>query len=332
MTHIQMLSSNEFIHLPYTRDLTEGGIAYALQSLPSMFLRAGKSPYDKLRRVVANTAVELAFRRYLSEQGIPFDVKSVLPFTDSARYDVILGGRRCDIKSFFISYRDQIAKIKQNPEILLETPALVASEQSKMEGFSGRDIYLFAFMSGLVAASQDDLQKAIYKKQPYHLIHVMPEAWMRPVHWSPLGKLVLKSESAEAQVIEIHGQVEGRERRSLSVELKPNMKVEIEAGFFSVAYIQSMSLPNARIGIHSSARKETHLIGTLDWGNIWVYGLDIWLAGWLTRDEFHQQAKTLPEGSKVFQYEKTRAKNLYVPIHVLKPVNDLMKRVKDWSK
>jgi len=70
----------------------------------------------------------------------------------------------------------------------------------------------------------------------------------------------------------------------------------------------------------------------MEWGNIWVYGMDIWLAGWLTHNDFHHQAKTLPEGAKVFQYKKTRAKNLYVSVHDLKSVTDLMDHVKEWSK
>src|SRR5512139_1541630 len=101
-----MLTASDLLHLPYTRDLTEGGIAYALHALPHMYIRMGSSPYEHLRRVVAGAMVELAFRRYLSEQKIPFEVKGAAPFTDPDRYDVVLAGHRCDIKSFLISHRD----------------------------------------------------------------------------------------------------------------------------------------------------------------------------------------------------------------------------------
>ena len=70
-----MINVSDLIHLPYTRDLTEGGVAYALRSLPYTYNRMGGSPYDRLRRIVAGVAVGLAFRRYLSEQDVPFDVK-----------------------------------------------------------------------------------------------------------------------------------------------------------------------------------------------------------------------------------------------------------------
>ena len=327
-----MVDNSDLIPLPYTRDLTEGGIAYALRSLPYTYNRMGGSPYDRLRRIVAGVAVELAFRRYLSEQNVPFDVKGATPFTEPDRYDVALGGRRCDIKSFLITYRNQIAEMKRNPEVVLNAPALVPSDQNAREGHSDKDIYLFVFLSGLIAASQADLEKVIYKKKQHYLVHVMPDAWVRPSKWNSLGKLVLKSESAETQVIEIGGQDERRETRSFEVELPPNTRVQVDDGFFSVAYIHSKALPDARIGIHSPAQNETYLINPMDWGNIWVYGMDILLAGWLTREKFNQMANPVREGSRVFQYDRTRTKNLGVPVHDLLPFTDLVERVKEWSK
>ena len=326
-----MLSSPDLIHLPYTRDLTEGGIAYALRSLPYTYNRMGGSPYDRLRRTVASAAVELAFRRYLAEQNVPFEVKGARPFAEPERYDVSLGGRRCDIKSFLISRREQAKEMKRNPAVILGAPALVPSDINVGEGQSDRDIYLFAFISGLIAASQADLEKAAHKKQTHHLVHVMPDTWMRPPRWNPLGRLILKSESAEAQVIEVNGQDERRETRTIEVELPPNTRVQIDGGFFSVAYIHSKALPSARIGIHSPATNETHLIGTMDWGNIWIYGMEIILAGWLMRPEFNQRAKPIREGTRVFQYDRTRTKNLGLPVRELRPMTELLERVKEWN-
>lgn len=319
-----MVKTSDFIRLPYTRDLTEGGIAYALRSLPHTYNRTAGSPYDRLRRIAAGAAAELAFRRYLTEQNIPFDVRGAAPFTDPDRYDVSLGGRRCDIKSFFISYRRQIVQMRRNPQIILDAPALVPSDQNAAEGHSTKDLYLFAFLTGLTAISLTDIQKAAAQQQPLYLVHVMPQAWRRPIEWHPLGRLVFKSESAQTQVIEINGQVEGGEMRPLAVELPPGRRVQIETEYFSVAHLHSKALPNARIGIHSPVRNETHLIGVLDWGNIWVYGMEIWLAGWLSRAEFMQRAAPLPEGTRVFQYQKTRTKNLAVPVRKLKPLSELL--------
>ncbi len=323
-----MIDSTDFLSLPYTRDLTEGGIAYALRSLPYSFHRTKGSVYDRLRRLVASAAVDLALRRYLSEQTIPFEVKSALPFTERERYDVTLGGRRCEIKSFLISPREQILQIQRNPKLLLNVPALVASDQHAAEGYSPRDLYLFAFLTGRVTTTQQELKDIVEAQQPHSLVHVMPDAWNRPSNWNPLGKLVLKSDSEEPQTIEISGQDAGRAMRSLIVKLPPRTRIDVENEFFSVSYIHKKSIPSARVGIHSSARKETHLIATTDWGNIWVYGLELWLLGYLTREEFSRRASFLPAGSRVFPYNYTRVKNLAVPVSELRPLSELFERVK----
>jgi len=91
-------------------------------------------------------------------------------------------------------------------------------------------------------------------------------------------------------------------------------------------------LPDGRIGIHSPVRDETYLIGATDWGNIWVYGMDITLVGWLTHAEFNQRAKPIQEGARIFQYDRTRTKNMAVQVRDLRPISDLLNRVREWSQ
>lgn len=323
-----MISASDILHLPYTRDLTEGGIAYALRSLPYSFHYTKGLVYDRLRRLVAGAAVDLALRRYLAEQNIPFEVKRALPFTERDRYDVALGGRRCEVKSYLISSHEQILQIQHNPKLLLNVPALVSSDQHAAEGHSPRDLYLFAFLTGRVMTTQPELKNVVEAGQPHSLVHVMPDAWNRPSKWNPLGKLVLKSDSEAPQTIEISGQDSAREIRSLTVKLPPRTRFELQNEFFSITYIQTKSSSPARVGVHSSARKETHLIATTDWGNLWVYGLELWLAGYLTREEFSRRANFLPAGSRVFQYNYTQVKNLAVPVSELRPLSELFERVK----
>jgi hypothetical protein len=326
-----MISASDLIHLPYTPDLTEGGIAYAVRSLPYTHNRMGGTPFDRLRRIVAGVAVELAFRRYLSEQNVPYDVRGATPFTDPDRYDVSLGGHRCDLKSFLITHREQISEMRRDPGVVLQAPALVPSDQHAAAGHSENDLYLFAFLSGVIAASQADLKKAIRADQPCYLLHVMPDAWGRPQTWSPLGPLVLKSESDAALTVELGGQDKGRGYLTRTLDLPPRARVEVQDPFFALSYVHVKSVPDARIGIRSPIRKETHLIAPLEWGNVWVYGLDILLTGYLTRDEFRRRASFIRPGTRVFQYNRTRTKNLGVPIADLKPLDDLFEKVKEWE-
>jgi hypothetical protein len=321
-----MLSSADLLRLPYTPDLTEGGIAYALLSLPCSNLS-----YDRIRRMVAGAAVELAFRHYLSNEDIPFDITAAAPFTDPARHDVSLGGHRCDIKSFLISHRDQIAEMRRDPCVLLKAPALVPSDHHASSGNSDNDLYLFAFFSGLIAASQSDLKKVVETNQPHYLIHVMPEKWRKPFNWNPLGPLVLKSESDSEMLVEISGQDQARGSLTRLVNLPPKTRVTVDDPFYSVTALHIKNIPAARLGIHSPAYKETHLIQPLDWKNIWVYGMDIILAGFISRGEFRQRAKLIAPNSRTFQYDHTKTKNLAVPVSELSPLPDLFARVCEWK-
>jgi hypothetical protein len=319
-----MISSSNFIKLPYSPDLTEGGIAHALRSLSHGFDGPASSlPYERMRRSVANTAVEIAFRRYLSRQDIPFEVQTAMPFTDSERYDVSLDGRRCDLKSYWISHREQISEMRHKPQILLDAPALVPSDQHAREGHKRDDLYIFAFLAGLTAASQDDLKKVLVSDQPHYLAYAMPQEWRKPSHWNPLGTLALKSESAEELLVEIQGQDSGRELMRKTISLPPKTRVLIHEGFYAISALHVRRMPDARVGIHCEGIRETCIISPTEWGNLWVYGMDIFLTGWVSYEEFSQLAKPLPVNSRTFQYEHTKVKNLTLPISELKPLSHL---------
>ncbi|MBM3152873.1 MAG: hypothetical protein FJZ96_11860 [Chloroflexi bacterium] len=327
-----MLSSIDLLRLPYTPDLSEGGIAYACRSLAYTYDRMGGSPVDRMRRIAGGVAVELAFRRSLGEQGVPFDVLGATPFTDPDRYDVMLGGHRCDLKSFLITRRSQISQVRKDPSLLLGAPALVPLDQFAAEGHSARDIYLFAFFLALTTPSTEDMKQALAAGQPAHLVHPLPEGWARPRQWLALGKLALKSECDRPISIEIGGQDAERNFITAALELPPRKAIPAPGEFYSVAYIHAKALPPARIGIHSPLQGEAHIVLPHEWGNIWVYGMDIWLAGWLAHEDFRRKAKVLPAGSRTFQYSQTRTRNLAVPVGELQPLAPLFDRVVEWEK
>ena len=327
-----MIAPEDVVCLPFEKDLTEAGISYACRSLPHTYDRMGGSPFDRLRRIVADIAVELAFRRYLTRQGVPFGTRGATPFTEPDRYNVSLGGHRCDIKSFLISHRQQITSLHAHPEQLLKAPALVPLDQYAGDSHSSQDLYLFSFLSGLLAASPEDVEKASAAGMPLHLIHTMPPAWVRPHAWVPLGPLALKSECKEPLAIELLGQDSAHDFITQSLTLEPHTRVQMDPCFCSLACVHIKSRPDARLGIYSPIRREAHLIQPVDWGNIWVYGMRVYLAGWITREDFRRRAELLQEGSRVYQYDRTRTKNLSVPVADLRPIEELLSRTRAWAE
>lgn len=247
-----MISASDFIHLPFTPDLTEGGIAYACRSLNYTYNCMGGSPYARLRRIIGGVAVELAFRHYLTAQDVPFDVKGATPFTEPDRYDVSLGGHRCDIKSFLITRRQQISDIRHDPSVLLKAPALIPSDQFAAQTHTAQDLYLFGFLSTLTTASQEDVRKAFDAGQPVHLMHAFPREWSQPNQWTPLGRLALKNEGEQPLLFEIGGLNSEREFIIEQATLPPRKRIELRQPFYSLAYVHAKGIPSR--GSASTAR------------------------------------------------------------------------------
>jgi hypothetical protein len=145
----------------------------------------------------------------------------------------------------------------------------------------------------------------------------MPQKWSNPQHWNPLGRLTLKSESSAELQIEISGQDQTHGKLTRLMALPPKTRVTLDEPFYSITSLHAKSIPSSRVGIHSSAIKEAYIISPLEWKNIWVYGMEVILAGYLTRREFRQRARS--------------AKSLSLPIAELHPLPELFVRVKEWK-
>jgi len=327
-----MLTPEDLIRLPCTPDLTSAGIAYACRSLAYTYDRMGGSPAKRLRRIVAGIMVELAFRRHLSDENIPFDLLGATPFTDPDRYDVALGGRRCDIKSFLIHHKKTIRLIRAQPVRLLEAEALVPVDQFSSEHLSDEDLYIFAFLTALVTSNKEELQRAQAAEQPVFFIYTLPEHWARPRLWRPLGRLAMKAEVETLLTLQVGGQGEDRKFQEAEVVLSPGERVLLTGDWHAVSYLSGSALPPGRVGIHSPALEETCLVRPHTWANIWVYGMEIILAGYMTRGEFRRQARHIPGGSRVFQYPRTRTDNMAVPVSNLYPLSDLFVRAQNWAQ
>jgi hypothetical protein len=326
-----MITSADILHLPYTPDLTEGGISFACRALACTCDRLGDSPVGHLRGIVGEVAVELALRRYLSQSAVPYKVLGAAPFTHPDQYNVALGGHRCIVKSFLITRRNQITRLRRDPASLLQAPALLPLDQFAAEDYKPDDLYLFAFLLGVVAAAREDLDKAVASDQPVALIHILPEAWARPGNWISLERLALKSECGKPITVEIGGQDTGRNFITSMLELPPRQRIWVDKSYHSLAYLRAQRSPEARIGIHCPLHGEPYLIPAHAWGNLWVYGMDILFTGWLTHEEFRRKARVLNAGARTLQMDRTRIKNLLVPVSGLNPLGRLLDKVRRWE-
>jgi len=318
-----MLTASDFIHLPYTLDLTQAGMAYACRSLAYTYNRMGGSQFDRLRRIVVGKAVELAFRRFLVARQIP-------PFTDPDHYDIALGGWRCDIKSFLLHRKRQISMARKQPGSLLKARALVPVDQVETASLDAHKLYVFAYVSALLAPKGQSLARAHEAGQPIYSLYPFPPAWSRPTPWKPLTPLALKTDLDTAISIEIGGQSSQRQFQTELLHLSPRQRVETQKEYYSLAFLRTEDLFHGRIGVYSKGLEQLHLIPAEAWENIGVYGLGIQLCGYMPAAEFLARGQEIPPGSKAFPYTRTRTRNIALPVAELHPLSDLLTQAQQW--
>lgn len=323
-----MITADDILRLDFTPDLTEGGISCACCALSHIYFRAGSTAIAHLRHTVAQVAVELALRRHLVAERVPFEVQAAVPFTDPSRFDVSVRGHRCEIRTFLITDPTQIPSIQMDPGLLLEASALVPLDQYSAEGQSSEDLYFFAFVLSRSIDVVVHSTRSATSEERMHLVYVMPGSWAHPRDWIPLGPIVLKSEDPGTLGLEIGGQDRERGNLACRAVLPPHTRLELAADLHSLTYLHVESRPMGRLGVRSPTRKETQVINPTEWRSIWIDGTDIYVAGWITREQFRQRARLVREGSRVLQYSRTRTKNLAVPISDLKPLAQLFERAR----
>jgi hypothetical protein len=313
------------LRLPYDATLTRAGIEYAKKSLHYTYNRMNLGAGARLRKIVVGKAVELAFHRWLHSRGVPYDLLGETPFTEKDRYDLRLGGRRVDVKSFLISGRDEITGLRRDPEWLYEAQALVPEDQFQSERMGEDDIYLFGFLAGLETRSRADLERALAAEQPVYLLYTLGQAdWRGAAKWRSLSRLLFKADTRAAVELEAGGQDAFRAALAETLKLAPRARTATRAEFYSLLYLHAAKLPDGTVGVRSPTLKETVLVAPKDWVNIWIYGIEIFLAGWLPKAEFRALSARLPRGSAVLQYPRTQTDNRAVPVRKLRGVEELV--------
>src|SRR5258708_2043242 len=326
------MMSPEILRLPYDASLTVAGIEYAKKSLHYTYNRMHLAPEARLRKIVAGVAVELALRRWLQGQNVPFDLLGATHFTEKDKYDLRLGGRRCDVKSFLITDRQQIATLRRDPAWLNAAEALVPEDQFQSDRMEEQDIYLFGFLAGLETRTAADLAQALRAEQPVYLIHTLSQPRWRGapnppgakldsgnLTWRSLGRLLFKADTRDAVELEAGGQAGSHAGWVERVRLEPRVRTASASEFYSLLYLHVPRLPAGPVGVRSPVLRETVIIQPGDWVNIWVYGIEVVLAGWLPKADFRALSRRLPRGSKVLQYARTQTYNRALPVLKFRP-------------
>lgn len=327
-----MVSTPDFIRLEYSDDLTQAGIAYGLRSLPYFQFPSHKIAPKRLRQIVASKGVELAFKRYLVDRGIPHSVWRRTRFANPEDSDLELGGRECVLRTEFLSERDLIQQVHQTPEALLSAQVAVPSERVPGVPQVRDRIYVFAFLTGLLADTRQRVEQALESGQEIYLVHILPPEKFHAKQRETLGEIVLKCDTSGRASVIVGGQNAKRNFQAAHVDLPPRTRLVVPEKFFSLRYVRVEKRPDGVVGLRSPQCEKAYLISPRQWDNIWVYGMRIIFGGYLPGETFAREAHRLPPGRLLFSGRKTLVENLVFPVKELRPLEELFDRARKWAE
>lgn len=326
-----MLTVSDFVHLLYTPDLTPAGIHHACRSFPPKDDHLGKALSGRLHRQVARTAAELAFRRHLSALHLPYQNWAEAPFSTPQQVDVSLGNRRCVLQSLLSSQESQVHRLQQDSSRLLSAPAFVPEEELFSSTHSNLDLLIFTCVLASALTGSQAIRWAQDAGEALFLLHPLPPAWFRPALWAPLGDLTIWHEQPCTLNLELGGLDAHRAFVAEQFSLAAGGKFRASQTYYTLSYLHSTSLPPGRLGVHSQRLKQTHWIQPMEWDNLWLSGVEIILAGWISRGSFRQQAARLYRGGGSFLSPHTSSPHCWLPIQQLRPMQELFDSVRQWQ-
>ncbi len=326
-----MLTAADFVSLAYTPDLTQAGILHACHILARAQHKIPANPVLALRRLVIHSALDLAFRHYLGEQGVPYQTLNTTPFSRPGHQDVILGGRRC---VFICSILSSASKHPSSPSrrlALLQKLARVPGEFLNTDSHFDPEIFIFAFVIYFSSPVQAGPPAETTPNFPAYYLYPMPTTWARPNRWKPLGLLLLETATSQALTLELGGLGADRQYLSYSVPLQPHQPLHLQTGLHTLAYLALPMRPQGRIQIYSSALRRRYVPSPDRWGDLWVQGDEIILTGYMTRGEFRQRARALPHKAHKEPYQMPDLRDMALPVSELHPIQDLLQRITEWQ-
>jgi hypothetical protein len=324
-----LLNTSDFLYLPFTAELTRAGIAAACRSLPEPPIRSNERVYFLLRRKVALIAAKLAFYRLIEAFNIAHRKVILKPFTNPDEPDISISGRRIEWVNFLISKIKSIERIIQKPESLLHMPMIVNLSNTDLELFQDEDLLCFSIALGKTTAHLSEMQKYVTQDENKYLCYPFPINWAYPQHQRSMGRLIMKSEHGPEMTIEMGGRDEWHCFYIHGQTLPEQIRIEIEQEFYSLTYLHVPELPAGRISIYSPKLKQTCTIHVHEWGNLWVYGSQIMLIGYISWDEFKYRAYEIPAGTLVMGEMRLPTKCQAIKAKNLHPIGDLIPNIRD---
>ncbi|MGD8760084.1 MAG: hypothetical protein PVJ07_07505 [Anaerolineales bacterium] len=321
------LTASDLLSLPYDESLTLAGVTYVLQTIHHLGFRDRLPFVSGLRRVAQATATELAVRRWLHSERVPYGLLASEPITEPPRRHMVIGGRRLFVASHTVTSARQIQQLRRDPASLCRAQALIPEMHFIHERFGQGDICLFAYLLCRETRTPSEVQQALRAHMDTHLLALPRKRGWRQHHpWRALGPLTIANPTSQALTIELAGELSDRRLWRKSLSLRPGKTRNLPVALHTLLYLHSLNPATPTLHISSNVLARPWIITSSDWDNVWFYGSQIWLAGWMTSGEFRRHSKHMSAGSRTRLSGRIRSDHRWLRASDLRPLKELLAR------
>ena len=322
------INRQDWMPWPIDSSLTMAGVAYACQTL-SRQISLNKSPnLRQIRSIVPQISTELAVRRWLDKERLPYILHEEQPFTNPARPSIFLGGRRVEVHGIYLSSHRQIPGDFHNPDNPLPIEIKLPEKLGSSTCATVNDLFIFAIYMGLATHTSCDLGKVLSREQPVFPIAVPKDKeWRNSTHTSSLGKLLISAEKPEGLNLELVGCTKTHTRYKEIVTLDGQTAVT-DLEMSSLFYIHPDRLPSSDIQIFSPVLKTCWHIQPGVWVNLWIYGNRLYFLGWSTWRKLQPASSPTPGFAQRHSFWQQNINQIVVKYAALRPMRELIQCIR----
>jgi hypothetical protein len=318
-----MLTSSDLLTCRLSPEIMSAAAKVALKGLALAPLTRVQDEVAFAAQRIVDYSAYLTLRCCLYEKGVPHSAYLPAPFSDPDQQNLVIGGRRIILQIELIHKKEEIRIQRRFPETILEKEARISYSA---EHFWEEDLLVFACMSGLLARSSSEINRAFQARQPVCMLHILPLKKRSPRPWSPLGTLSLKTDARRTLTFELGGQCKDKIFCIEKVSIPPGEAVRMETGFYSLTYIKAEEPVYERLALRHRLFEHAYIIHPHQWHNIWVYGLELSLAGYMSWSEYRRKAVPLSEGDGSEPAYHGENALLCLPVYELHPLGYLFEQ------
>lgn len=302
--------------LPLDAGALRAGVEYAVRAAMRLAARRALTPAG-LQRLAAEVATEMALRRWLTAQALPFQLVEDAPFTRPGRPRPVLGGRRLIVHTL-VRLRSPRSAIEAEPWRDAARVSLGLSADSlDVEQYEPGELLLCA----LFAARRPQARAAS------HGCRVAAPAdprWRRV----PAGPIRLLHGGCMPLALVAHGlAADGRPRRA-ALTLEPAVQATLMPELTRLGLLQVDRLPDGPLQLTAGASGPRWTVRPGDWSRLESEAPAALALGWLTFGEARQAAAaSRPESSSTL-LSFARAPARFLRLQHLRPLPTLIPRAR----